>query len=121
MVDFYQRFIDSDPRVAEKFKNTDMSRQVRMLQVSLQAMLAVGLGGHEPVGFQQNAEIHSAGEHDVQEELYELWLSAFLETVRSLDAEADAALLAAWREVLLIGIKRMVKFYDPASRGIISP
>lgn len=116
--DFYQRFVASDAAVAQKFKHTNMDRQIRMLQVSLQAMLAVGVGGAEPVGFQQIAEIHSANDHDVQRSLYVLWLEAFLETVHERDPEVTPVLLKEWREVLEEGIEHMLKFYlpDPETR-----
>lgn len=110
---FYERFVASDTLVAEKFANTDMQRQVRMLQVSLQAMLSVGTRGQTPVGFQEIAEIHNIENHDINASLYDLWLQSFLASVAQFDPEVNPELLEEWEEVLRIGIKQMLAHYQP--------
>lgn len=110
---FYQRFVASDAIVAERFANTDMRRQIRMLQVSLQAMLSVGTTGQTPVGFQEIAEIHDRQNHDIPAALYDLWLQSFLTCVAQFDPEVSPELLEEWEEVLRAGIQHMLVHYDP--------
>ncbi len=110
---FYQHFVASDAMVAEKFASTDMQRQIRMLQVSLQAMLSVGITGKTPVGFQEIAEIHNHANHNISASLYNLWLQSFLTCVAQFDPEVSPELLQEWEDVLRVGIEQMLAHYQP--------
>ncbi|MEO8754664.1 MAG: hypothetical protein ABI624_18500, partial [Casimicrobiaceae bacterium] len=83
---FYERFIASSDEVQEKFKNTDMRRQRRMIGASLY-MVMLAVDGH-PEGtlhLERMATVHGPGAHDVPARLYDLWLTCLLQTVRECD------------------------------------
>jgi len=107
---FYERFVASSPEIREKFKNTDMKRQVRMLEDSL-FVVAVAVQGEEGSlargDLPRIAARHSRNDLDIRPGLYELWLECLVETVRSHDPQFSDAVEAAWRETMAFGIDQM--------------
>ncbi|WP_054774622.1 globin domain-containing protein [Methylogaea oryzae] len=57
-------------------------------------------------------ESHAKSGLDIGPELYELWLSALVNTVAENDPKFDAELDAAWREVANHGISVMLSMHD---------
>ncbi len=82
---FYEAFVGSSEEVREKFKNTDMKRQVRMLEDSLYVLAVAVQGGQgSPArgALSGIARKHSHAELDIRPGLYDLWLSALIQTAR---------------------------------------
>ena len=107
---FYEAFVGSSDEVREKFKNTDMERQVRMLESSLYVLaVAVQGGANSPArgDLPRIAERHSRKDLDIGPELYDLWLSALLETAKRYDPEFTPEIEDAWRNTLAAGIDYM--------------
>jgi len=110
MDSFYQRFVSSSEEVREKFRNTDLQRQARMLSDSLY-VLAVAVQGqagsparaHLP----QLAERHSRRDLDIRAPLYDHWLVCLIDTARSHDPQFTPEIEAAWRATLGAGIEYM--------------
>jgi len=111
---FYDSFIGSSDEVKEKFKNTDMERQAKMLQDSLYVMAVAAQGGKNSPArsfLPGLAEKHSRKGLDIRPELYDLWLDALLETVKGHDPECSPEVEAAWRATLASGIEYMRSHY----------
>jgi hemoglobin-like flavoprotein len=104
---FYNRFIASSPKVKEKFKDTDMSKQKRMLQQSLFQLLTFFTTKRDSDYIRQIAAIHSKKERDISPELYELWLKSLLCTVEELDPNYNPDVGLAWKMILSMGITYM--------------
>lgn len=111
---FYQRFVASSEEVREKFKGTDMKRQVRMLEDSLY-VVAVAVQGQEGSFARSDlpriAARHSRKDLDIRPGLYDLWLECLIDTVRTHDPQFSREAEAAWRETIAFGIDYMREHY----------
>ena len=111
---FYERFVGSSEEAREKFKNTDMKRQVRMLEDSL-FVLAVavqsGLDNASRGALPGIAERHSSRDLDIKPELYDQWLEALIETASHYDPDFTPQIEKAWRSTLAAGIEYMRSRY----------
>lgn len=111
---FYERFVASSDEVRDKFRNTDLKRQTRMVADSLY-VLAVAAEGeeHSParLSLPGLAERHSRRDLDIRPELYDVWLECLLETARADDPELTPEVEAAWRATLVWGIDYMRSRY----------
>jgi hemoglobin-like flavoprotein len=111
---FYERFVGSSEEVRERFKNTDMKRQVRMLEDSLFVLaVAVQSGAESPArgSLPGIAERHSSRDLDIKPELYDVWLEALIETAGRYDPEFAPEIEEAWRGTLAAGIEYMRSRY----------
>jgi hemoglobin-like flavoprotein len=111
---FYQRFVSSSEEVREKFRNTDLQRQARMLSDSLYvlAVAVQGQAGSPATGdLPRLAERHSRRDLDIQAPLYDHWLACLIETARVHDPQFGPEIEAAWRATLGAGIDYMKARY----------
>lgn len=110
---FYGRFLESSPKVREKFTNTDFVRQKRALSASLHLILLVA---HDPARdaaryLGEVAERHSTRQLGIGAELYDLWLDSLLATVREFDPEFGPPVEQAWEDAMAIGIRYLCSRY----------
>jgi len=109
---FYQRFINSSDDAKAMFANTDMHNQKKMLQNSLYMMVAAPSGIEKAsTHIEHIAKSHSRRGYGVKPELYDLWLSCLLETVKEYDDEHEAVIESAWKQTLEYGITLMKSQY----------
>ena len=104
---FYDKFTQSSEEVAEKFKNTDMKEQQRIIKVSLQHMLNCYAQREINDEIIRLAVKHNKANLDIHPRLYDLWLECLIETAREFDQEFDRYIELAWRIVMSIGITYM--------------
>jgi len=109
---FYERFIDASPLVREKFRDTDMQRQIGMLEKSLHYVAYLFSTPEIYSYVEEIAQLHSRRERDIPPQLYDLWLEQLIETVRECDPEFDTDVELAWRLSLARGIAYMKFMYD---------
>lgn len=110
---FYEIYVESSDEVKEKFKNTDMERQVKMLTNSFYtAKLATNGGAAIKNNLQKLAAVHGKKGRDIRPGLYDLWLDCLMQAVNEFDAEFSSDVDAAWRSMLLPGIGYMQAHYD---------
>jgi hemoglobin-like flavoprotein len=117
---FYERFLRSSPKVREKFRGTDFTRQKRMLQASLQMLLVAAQddGQRSMPYLDEVAARHSASQLAIGAELYDLWLDSLLATVRETDPLWSAEIEHAWESVMTVGIAYLVsRFNRPPGEG----
>jgi hemoglobin-like flavoprotein len=114
MESFYQSFVSSSEEVREKFRNTDLQRQARMLSDSLY-VLAVAVQGQtgSPARGElpRLAERHSRKDLDIRPPLYDHWLACLIDTARGHDPQFTPEIEAAWRATLGAGIDYMKGHY----------
>jgi hemoglobin-like flavoprotein len=114
MESFYRSFVTSSEEVREKFRNTDIQRQARMLSDSLY-VLAVAVQGQpgSPArgDLPRLAERHSRKDLDIRPPLYDHWLACLIETARAHDPQFTPEIEAAWRATLGAGIRYMTAHY----------
>ncbi|WP_404362587.1 globin [Marinobacter sp.] len=109
---FYERFLDADPAVREKFRWTDMTDQRRILKKSFYSLVVFYVSGTPDLPLENIARSHSARGLDIRPELYDLWLECLVDTVREYDPQADDEIELAWRLVLSSGITYMKFQYN---------
>jgi hemoglobin-like flavoprotein len=111
---FYDRFIGASDEVREKFRDTDMKRQVRMLEDSLLvvANAVQGEDGSPARGdLPRIAARHGRDGLAIRPELYGLWADCLVETARECDPAFRPEIEQSWREVLAVGVRYMVERY----------
>ena len=99
---FYDVFLASNPDVPPMFARTDFSKQRMALRRGI-TMAIFHAGGSRVVdrGIDEMAGVHARGGRcPVPAALYRDWVASLLKVVEETDPEADAALMARWREAL---------------------
>lgn len=110
---FYERLTSTSPEIAERFRETDMEAQKRVLHHSINLVLA--FFEHDPIGawaIDRVRRSHSKAGLSIAPHLYEPWREAFLATVEELDPQMDDAIEIAWRVVLQSTIDYVTAGYD---------
>jgi hemoglobin-like flavoprotein len=105
--DFYETFTASSPEVAEKFKNTDMEKQRRMLKASFYHMVSLSATKEVPDDLARIAETHNRDHYDIRPELYDLWMECLIRAVGRHDSRFTDDVELAWRLVMAKGIAYM--------------
>lgn len=105
--DFYEQFISSSREVAEKFKNTNMEKQRKMLKASFYNMLSFSTEKEAPDHLAHIAETHNRDHYDIRPELYDLWLECLIGTAMKHDSQFTDDVELAWRLVMAKGIVYM--------------
>jgi len=111
---FYGRFVGSSEEVREKFKNTDMKRQARVLEDSLYVVANAVQGEENSLArgaLPALAARHSRQDLDIAPHLFDLWIECLVETAREHDPQFAPAVEAAWRETLTFGADYMRQRY----------
>ena len=110
---FYELFLASSPKVAEKFATTDFVRQRRALRASLHTMLLAVTDSADQLDKHLGplAERHSSRDLDIGAELYDYWLDSLLTTVRECDPAYSPEVRDAWKQVMSVGIAYLLSRY----------
>lgn len=111
-VRFYEHFIAKSPEIARAFENTDMERQVQMLEKSIVYLVNYYATDNVNDFMRRIAVRHSRKDLNITPELYDLWLEALVETVRECDSLCTDDTVEAWRIVLAPGISFMKSYYE---------
>jgi hemoglobin-like flavoprotein len=105
---FYERFVASSPEVAEKFKNTDFTRQRRVLKSSLYLLIFATEGKPEGTAHMEGMnELHGPKHLNIPAYMYDLWLDSLIKTVQEFDVGFSPRVEKAWRSMLAAGIEYM--------------
>jgi truncated hemoglobin YjbI len=101
---FYELFTAADQGVSEAFANTNMERQISMLQESLLYMIDFTNSKTASIRMQRIASHHGSDELDVPSHLFDVWMDCLVTTVRERDAQFEPDVEVAWRVFLAPGI-----------------
>src|SRR5262245_14924265 len=111
---FYDFFMGYSEEIREKFRQTDFTRQTRVLADSLYAMAVVSQGERESPAWAEIDRLgarHARNELNIRPELYDVWLDCLIKAARQHDPEFTPALESAWRQTLSTGIERLRRAY----------
>lgn len=111
---FYDLFMGFSEEIRAKFRQTDFTRQTRVLADSLYAMAVVGQGERESPSWAEIERLgrqHARGQLDIRPELYDVWLDCLVKAARQYDSQFTPELEQAWRETLRAGIDHMRSLY----------
>lgn len=109
---FYDYFLNSNPAVKDKFKNTDFENQKKLLKhgINLMIMFAAGtFAGNS--GLKRLQQSHSRHNLNIDPRYYELWKNCLLRAVEKHDYKANTEVITAWDFVLNKGIKLITAGY----------
>jgi hypothetical protein len=101
---FYELFIASDPEISKMFANTDMRRQISLLQESLLHMIDFSNSNVANERMHQIATFHGTGELNIPLRMFDLWMDGLIATVRERDTRFNMQIETAWRVCLAPGI-----------------
>ena len=107
---FYETFLNASPEVREKFADTDMERQMRMVEASLYMCILAA----DDVPYANAAIKKLGGRHEalgIHAALYDLWLGSLMTAVETYDEAFDDEIAAAWHTVMRASIQRMLDQY----------
>ena len=108
---FYQIFVDASPEVRDKFKATDLGKQIHMLKKSLLVLTAASSGTEG--ADEELAHLglkHGAQGLKIGAQLYDLWLDCLLRTVREFDSRWSPEVEESWRRMFLPYISAMKSY-----------
>jgi hemoglobin-like flavoprotein len=108
---FYETFLDSSPKVREKFANTNFVRQKRALRASLYTMLLAAQDGPDKY-LKKLSDRHGSKDLNVGAEYYDLWLDSLLSTAQQCDPLFSPEIREAWEQVMLVGVKYLCAHYN---------
>lgn len=108
--DFYEHFLASSPKVREKFVNTEMSGQKRLLRQGI-LNLVMYARGMPDTKLRALGQTHCRHGFDIRPELYDIWLHSLLSTIKKHDHQYSADIADAWQEVLAKGINVIKSHY----------
>ena len=108
---FYELFLASSPRIAERFTSTNMSRQKTMLHDSFTTLVDFNRQRRITPQMQYLGAVHGPAASDIPPELYTLWLDSLLATVAERDPRYSAGVELAWRLTLAPGIAYLQHAY----------
>ncbi len=111
-VAFYELLVATSDEAASKFKDTDMTAQVRVLRSSVAFLLNFFITNRQDENLIKVAERHSKRGVDIPPELYSVWLECLIETVSQFDPKFNDDVARAWRLVFSKGIEFMASRYD---------
>lgn len=114
--DFYIEFISRSPEINEKFANTDLNKQARMLKKSLTYMVNFFVNKKSSDYLEEIAWLHSFDKHDIRPNLYEEWTESLIKSVADHDPHFDPDIELAWRIVMAPGIEFMKFHYQKLKR-----
>ena len=110
---FYERFLASDPRIAERFERTDMTQQKNVLKKSL--VNAINFPSGDPLArraIEILANSHSNTGLDIEPELYSYWEDSLISTLRQHDPEWNSDTEDSWRFQLSATLDEMKAKYE---------
>ncbi len=110
---FYAKYVLSNEIVAEKFSDTDMTKQKRMLEASLHMVMALGSARTEQAEahFRKIGITHGRKKHNIPPYLYDLWVTSLLEAVEECDDQFDEQVKEAWTVLVANSISIMKSMY----------
>lgn len=109
---FYEIFLSSDPKVARKFKNTDLKKQQELLAMSVNMVILFP----QQNKIARNAISRIQASHgrdglDIESHYYQLWTESLLQAVSEHDSEFNEELAQSWRRVVQVAIDFILEGY----------
>lgn len=101
---FYHRFLEADPALPTMFAKTDFPRQHKLLEHGLGLLLSFARQ-RDPALLERLAHRHGPADLDIARSMYDTWVWALLEAVRTHDPSWGPQVDRAWRQAIEPGIR----------------
>ncbi len=113
---FYTHFFQCSDEIRQKFKDTDIDAQARILQKSMYHMISFYVLNADHDFLHKIAISHARSQYDIKPQYYDHWMEALILTVEELDSQFDREIDLAWRLALTPGILYMKMHYEDESQ-----
>ena len=107
---FYEILVHSDPLIKNLFINTDMKRQVSMLEQSMSHITSFSATLEASEEMSEIAILHGKSRLNIPSIYYDIWLDCLILTVSERDTGYNVHVDTAWRVVMSPGIEYMKSF-----------
>ena len=104
---FYQLFMAADPEISKMFANTNMDRQISLLQESLLHMIGFSNSKVANERMQRIAAYHGTAEMNIPSYMFDVWMDRLIAALRERDTRFSPHIETAWRVFLAPGIAFM--------------
>jgi hemoglobin-like flavoprotein len=102
---FYRVFLEQDPRIPERFTNTDWEEQKRLLRHGVNNVIAFHDGSYTARNALERIRYtHGRDRLNIPPDLYDFWIESMITAVRQFDPEFDTRLEESWRQLLREGV-----------------
>lgn len=111
---FYDIFLKSSDKIPPMFKNTDFEKQKAVLRSTVTFVIMHAADTNAAFAkdkLQYVGDIHSRGKLNVAPELYPLWETSLMETIKQYDPEYTPELEKKWHQVLTPAIELLKSRY----------
>jgi len=110
---FYDIFLQGDPRILERFQNTEWEEQKRLLRQGVNNVLSFYEGSATAKStLDRLRETHGSGQMNIPPDLYDVWVESMIHAVGQHDDQFDDELAEKWREVLTYGVDYVRSGYE---------
>lgn len=110
---FYAIFLESDPRVREKFADTDWEEQKRLLRHGVNNVIGFFDQSYTAQSaLERIRATHGKDQLNIPPDLYDHWVESMIQAVRQHDPEFDGQLEQSWRQVLRYGTEFVKAGYE---------
>ena len=112
--DFYKVFTSKSPEIGKMFANTEMTAQKEALRAGLTflIMFAEGRSNFAAEKLDKIGTTHRKTQLNVRPDMYPMWMSSLITTVKKHTPNFDDTSLKAWTAVLQYGVNRIVSHYN---------
>ena len=104
---FYDNFLRLSPTAAEHFSGVDMKKQIRMMEKSFYSLFIFYATQNANDYLEATARRHSQMDLSISLDLFDTWMDAIIETVKTFDSRYNNEIGLSWRIVLAPGISYM--------------
>lgn len=109
---FYKIFLESSEAVREKFKDTDLEFQSKMLKKSISVQVHFYISKKVSSDLYCIGQSHNKDNLNISPDMYDLWIRKLTEAVAKYDSEFSPRVELAWHIILAPGIAFMKYSYD---------
>lgn len=109
---FYKIFLEKDEQIKDLFKDTDFTKQKRILLLSVEILIENDINDHKTqMMVERISYTHDRFHHNIEPIHYDKWLDSLCETVVLLDPRCSDDIVNEWRRHLLPIIDSIVAGY----------
>jgi len=109
---FYKIFLESSDEIKNKFKNTDLNLQTKMLRKSISELVHFYISKKVSSDLYCIGQSHNKDNLNIRPVMYDLWLQKLTEAVQKFDDQYSSQVELAWHIILAPGIAFMKYSYD---------
>ncbi|KLV07000.1 hypothetical protein ABT56_07590 [Photobacterium aquae] len=117
---FYRNFWQQEERFQKMFENVDMTRQIKMLKLSILMIMLASTSEEAKDNIRRYARRHGPDGIGAQPEDFDIWIDSLLKAVKECDTHYNSDIDKAWRTCFKTGMEIMKQETQLAHTGKIT-